>query len=113
VTYVVTDACIRCKYMDCVEICPVDCFYEGATMLVINPLECIDCNACVPECSAEAILPDTDPGSTPWIELNATYSQLWPNVTFKRDQTPADADEHKGEADKFANYFSPEPGAGD
>src|SRR3989337_2437272 len=58
-TYVVTDACIRCKYMDCVEVCPVDCFYEGENMLVINPNECIDCGVCEPECPAEAILPDT------------------------------------------------------
>ncbi len=58
-TYVVTDACIRCKYMDCVEVCPVDCFYEGENMLVINPSECIDCGVCEPECPAEAILPDT------------------------------------------------------
>ena len=56
-TYVVTDACIRCKYMDCVEVCPVDCFYEGDNMLVINPSECIDCGVCEPECPAEAILP--------------------------------------------------------
>jgi NAD-dependent dihydropyrimidine dehydrogenase PreA subunit len=61
-TYVVTDACIRCKYMDCVEVCPVDCFYEGENMLVINPNECIDCGVCEPECPAEAILPDTESG---------------------------------------------------
>ena len=61
-TYVVTDACIRCKYMDCVEVCPVDCFYEGENMLVINPSECIDCGVCEPECPAEAILPDTESG---------------------------------------------------
>ena len=59
-TYVVTDACIRCKYMDCVEVCPVDCFYEGENMLVINPDECIDCGVCEPECPPEAILPDTE-----------------------------------------------------
>ena len=62
-TYVVTDACIRCKYMDCVEVCPVDCFYEGENMLVINPSECIDCGVCEPECPAEAILPDTESGA--------------------------------------------------
>ena len=61
-TYVVTEACIRCKYMDCVEVCPVDCFYEGDNMLVINPSECIDCGVCEPECPAEAILPDTEAG---------------------------------------------------
>ena len=60
-TYIVTDACIRCKYMDCVEVCPVDCFYEGENMLVIHPDECIDCGVCEPECPAEAILPEIDP----------------------------------------------------
>ena len=59
-TYVVTEACIRCKYMDCVEVCPVDCFYEGENMLVIHPDECIDCGVCEPECPVEAILPDTE-----------------------------------------------------
>jgi ferredoxin len=59
-TYVVTDACIKCKYTDCVEVCPVDCFYEGENFLVINPDECIDCGACVPECPAEAIYLDDD-----------------------------------------------------
>jgi ferredoxin len=71
-TYVVTDACIRCKYMDCVEVCPVDCFYEGENMLVINPSECIDCGVCEPECPAEAILPDTESGLEQWLELNTT-----------------------------------------
>jgi ferredoxin len=59
VTFVVTDNCIKCKYMDCVEVCPVDCFYEGDNMLVIHPDECIDCGVCEPECPAEAIVPDT------------------------------------------------------
>jgi ferredoxin len=69
-TYVVTDACIKCKYTDCVEVCPVDCFYEGENMLVINPSECIDCGVCEPECPAEAILPDTEGGLEQWLELN-------------------------------------------
>ena len=59
-TYVVKDACVKCKYMDCVEVCPVDCFYEGENMLVIHPDECIDCGVCEPECPAEAISDDTD-----------------------------------------------------
>ena len=59
-TYIVNEACIKCKYMDCVEVCPVDCFYEGENMLVIHPDECIDCGVCEPECPPEAILPDTD-----------------------------------------------------
>src|SRR6516164_5252688 len=63
-TYVVTEACIRCKYMDCVEVCPVDCFYEGENMLVIHPDECIDCGVCEPECPVDAIIPDSEPGRT-------------------------------------------------
>ena len=108
-TYVVTEACIKCKYMDCVEVCPVDCFYEGENMLVINPSECIDCGVCEPECPAEAILPDTEPGLEKWLELNATFSAQWPNLTVKKP-SPADADEYKGVPDKFDKFFSPEPG---
>ncbi|MGZ8997580.1 MAG: ferredoxin FdxA [Allosphingosinicella sp.] len=111
-TYVVTEACIRCKYMDCVEVCPVDCFYEGENMLVINPSECIDCGVCEPECPAEAILPDTEAGLGKMLEINATYSAEWPNITRKRE-SPADADEHKGEEGKFEKYFSTDPGEGD
>ena len=61
-TYIVNESCIRCKYMDCVEVCPVDCFYEGENMLVIHPDECIDCGVCEPECPVDAIKPDTEPG---------------------------------------------------
>ena len=111
-TYVVTDACIRCKFTDCVEICPVACFHEGENMLVIDPNECIDCNACVPECPAEAILSDIEPEAERWLELNAQYSAEWPNITARKDP-PADADDHKGEEDKFEKYFSSSPGAGD
>ena len=74
-TYVVTEACIRCKYMDCVEVCPVDCFYEGNNMLVIHPDECIDCGVCEPECPADAILPDTEQAAEPWLELNRDYAE--------------------------------------
>jgi len=111
-TYVVTDACIRCKYMDCVEVCPVDCFYEGENMLVINPSECIDCGVCEPECPAEAILPDTEDGLEKWLELNAKFSADWPNITAKKE-SPADADAFKGKEGKYEEYFSPEPGEGD
>ncbi len=107
-TYVVTDACIKCKYMDCVEVCPVDCFYEGENMLVINPNECIDCGVCEPECPAEAILPDTENGLEQWLELNAQYSAEWPNITTKHE-TPADADEFKGVEGKFENSSHPIP----
>jgi len=111
-TYVVTDACIRCKYMDCVEVCPVDCFYEGENMLVINPSECIDCGVCEPECPAEAILPDTENGLEKWLELNTAMSAVWPNLTRKKD-APADADAFKDVPDKYDTYFSAEPGEGD
>lgn len=111
-TYVVMDNCIKCKYMDCVEVCPVDCFYEGENMLVINPDECIDCGVCEPECPAEAIQPDTSAGVETWIQLNDQYSRIWPNVTIKRD-APADAKEYDGQTGKLEKYFSPEPGKGD
>ena len=75
-TYVVTETCIKCKYMDCVEVCPVDCFYVGANMLVIHPDECIDCGACIPECPVDAIFADTDVPEEEehWIERNAEES---------------------------------------
>ena len=111
-TYVVTDNCIRCKYTDCVEVCPVDCFYEGENMLVINPDECIDCGVCEPECPAEAISPDTEPGLDKWLELNAEYAVKWPNITAKKDEMP-EAKEMDGTPGKFEQFFSPEPGTGD
>ena len=108
--YVVTEACVKCKYTDCVEVCPVDCFYEGENMLVINPEECIDCGVCEPECPAEAIVPDTDSAATAWVEINQRYSSEWPNLSKKKD-APPDADDYKGVADKFAKFFSPKPGS--
>jgi len=109
-TYVVTEACIKCKYMDCVEVCPVDCFYEGENMLVIHPDECIDCGVCEPECPPEAIVPDTDPQAESWLELNRDYSDnKWPNIT-RKGEPPADADEHRDETDKYSKYFSDKPG---
>ena len=89
----------------------MDCFYEGENMLVINPSECIDCGVCEPECPAEAILPDTEKGLETFLELNATYSASWPNITQSRE-APADADEYKGREDKM-ELFSAEPGEGD
>ena len=70
-TYVVNDNCISCKYMDCMEVCPVDCFYEGENLLVIHPDECIDCGVCEPECPADAIKPDTEPGLDKWLNSTA------------------------------------------
>jgi ferredoxin len=111
-TFIVTDNCIKCKYMDCVEVCPVDCFYEGENMLVIHPDECIDCGVCEPECPAEAIFPDTKPELESWLKLNADYALVWPNITIKREP-PADAKEFDGVSGKFERYFSPNPGQGD
>jgi ferredoxin len=110
-TYIVNDKCIKCKYMDCVEVCPVDCFYEGENMLVIHPDECIDCGVCEPECPVDAIKPDTVPGLEKWLALNAEYAKAWPNITIKRDP-PEDAKEWEGKEGKEA-YFSPKPGQGD
>ena len=108
-TYVVVENCIKCKYMDCVEVCPVDCFYEGENMLVIHPDECIDCGVCEPECPVEAIIPDSEPVAEQWIELNRQYSNAWPNIT-RKGEAPADADAFKDVADKFKTHFSPNPG---
>ena len=111
-TYIVDDGCIKCKYMDCVEVCPVDCFYEGENMLVIHPDECIDCGVCEPECPIEAILPDTEGDVTKWVTLNTEFAEKWPNITRMRE-SPVDADDFKDEAGKFEKYFSDKPGAGD
>ncbi len=111
-TYVVMEACIKCKFMDCVEVCPVDCFYEGENMLVISPSECIDCGVCEPECPAEAILPDTEDGLEKMLEINTKFSEEWPNITVSRDP-PADADDFKGVEGKFEAHFSEKPGEGD
>src|SRR3546814_4692290 len=93
-TYVVTESCSKGKFQDCVEVCPVDCFYTGENMLVSHPDECIDCGVCEPECPVEAIVPDTDGGAEPWLELNRDYSAQWPNITRKGPQPP-DADEYR------------------
>jgi ferredoxin len=106
--YVVTEACIKCKYMDCVEVCPVDCFYAGENMLVISPDECIDCGVCEPECPVDAILPDSESGMERWLEVNRDYAAKWPNIT-RKGEAPTDADQWKGVADKFAQHFSAEP----
>ncbi|MGB8841158.1 MAG: ferredoxin FdxA [Aliidongia sp.] len=108
-TYVVTEACIKCKYMDCVEVCPVDCFYEGETMLVIHPDECIDCGVCEPECPAEAIIPDSDAQAERWVGLNRDYAVSWPNIT-RKGVAPADADAFKDVDGKFDKFFSANPG---
>jgi ferredoxin len=108
-TYVVTDACIKCKYMDCVEVCPVDCFYEGEVMLVINPNECIDCGVCEPECPAEAILPDTESGLEKWLELNTSFSAEWPNITRKKDSSSTPASPPNGPTSPARKTARPTP----
>lgn len=91
--YVVTDNCIRCKYMDCVQVCPVDCFREGVEMLVIDPDECIDCGVCEPECPADAIRA-ADQADDTWLALNTRLAGQWPSVTAK-GSPPDDADRWK------------------
>ena len=116
-TYLVTDNCVKCKHTDCVEVCPVDCFYEGENFLVINPDECIDCGVCEPECPVDAIVPDAmfndDPmAQEKWNDINLKYSTLWPNITKKKDPLP-DADKWNGVPNKYEEHFSEEPGTGD
>ena len=111
-TYVVTEDCIKCKYQDCIEVCPVDCFYVGENMLVIHPDECIDCGVCEPECPAEAILPDTESDAEKWLEPNREYSEKWPNIT-KKGEEPGDADKWKDIPNKWQDHFSKKPGQGD
>jgi ferredoxin len=102
-TYVVIDACVKCKYTDCVEVCPVDCFYEGEDMLVINPEECIDCGVCVPECPIDAIKPEADELMV-WIERAHKLSKKWPRITIKKEP-PLDAEKYIYEKNKFEKYI--------
>lgn len=101
-TYVVTESCIRCKYTDCVEVCPVDCFHEGPNMLVIDPEECIDCSLCVPECPVDAIFADDDvpEDQRRFIQINAELAPDWPVIVEKK-AAPADADDWVGVKDKL------------
>lgn len=112
-TFIVTEKCIKCKYTDCVEVCPVDCFYEGENMLVINPDECIDCGVCEPECPIEAIKSDEEieAGEEKWLALNLKFSATWPNITIAKIPLP-DADEWAEKEDKEAE-LSEKPGLGD
>ena len=103
-TYVVTENCIACKYTDCVEVCPVDCFYEGENMLVIHPDECIDCGVCEPECPADAIRPDTEPDTEKWVEFNRKYSEMWPVLVTRRDPLP-EAEEMDGKPGKLGAFL--------
>ena len=112
-TYIVKDECIKCKLMDCVEVCPVDCFYEGENMLVIHPDECIDCGVCEPECPIDAIVSDSNYESDDkekWLKVNEKYSKLWPNIVKKKDP-PEDSEKYKNMKNKFDKYFSEKPGS--
>jgi ferredoxin len=102
-TFVVTENCINCKYMDCVEVCPVDCFHAGPNFLVIDPDECIDCTLCEPECPANAIKSEDDvgDGERHFLALNAELAKLWPTLT-ERQEPPADAKDWDGKPDKLA-----------
>lgn len=93
-TFVVTESCIRCKFTDCVEVCPVDCFYEGPNFLAINPQECIDCGLCEPECPVKAIFSEDDlpEQQREFLAINERVSALWPNITHKKP-APADAND--------------------
>ena len=95
-TYVVTESCIKCKYTDCVEVCPVDCFYEGPEFLVIHPDECIDCGLCEPECPIEAIFADDElpANQIEFVEINARLADVYENITEAREPLP-DADNFK------------------
>jgi len=119
-TYIVNDNCIKCKFKDCVEVCPVDCFYEGENMLVINPDECIDCGVCVPECPADAIISDlnveTNAKDKFWLKMNTEYAEKWPNITSNGPELPDanswNPNEKKGGTYKGGDktqYFSGKP----
>ncbi|PIZ31834.1 MAG: ferredoxin [Alphaproteobacteria bacterium CG_4_10_14_0_8_um_filter_53_9] len=100
--FVVTGKCIKCRYTDCVEVCPVDCFYQGENMLVINPDECIDCGVCEPECPIEAIKSDEELTSDEmhWADINQKFSALWPQITESVGPMP--------EAETFSDQSSSE-----
>ena len=111
-TYIVKDECIKCKLTDCVEVCPVNCFYEGENMLVINPDECIDCGVCEPECPIDAIKPDTDDSvkdMEKWLLLNKEFSAKWPNISKKKEPMK-NHEKFREMKNKFKEHFSEKPG---
>jgi len=113
-TYLVTENCIKCKHTDCVEVCPVDCFYEGENFLVINPDECIDCGVCEPECPIDAIVPDhslDQEEQNKWLEINQKYSLIWPVITESKGAL-VDHEEWTDVPNKLS-VLSEKPGEGD
>lgn len=107
-SFVVIESCIKCKFTDCVDVCPVNCFYEGETMLVIHQTDCIDCGLCEAECPVDAIVPDSHPAATEWIARNEKYSTLWPNISRSREHGP-DAERYRTVTSKYPDLFSPAP----
>ena len=110
-TYIVDENCIKCKHMDCVDVCPVDCFYEGENMLVIHPDECIDCGVCEPECPIDAIKADTDDSVVDmdkWLSINKKFSKKWPNISKKKEPMK-DSEKFKKIQNKFSEHFSEKP----
>ncbi len=110
-THVVTEACIRCKYTDCVVVCPVDAFREGRNFLVIDPGECIDCTLCVPECPVGAIVPEDELSDSQreYLALNATLAEAWPRIVEPRDPLPDAA--HWAQIDAKRQWLDPAPPA--
>jgi len=111
-TFVVCEPCIKCKITDCVDVCPVACFHEGANMLAIDPDECIDCGVCVDECPVNAIFPG-DEVPEKWreyTEMNAKYAKLWPVIHQGKD--PAETIDEFRDVKEKRGHFSPEPGEG-
>jgi ferredoxin len=111
-TFIVKDECLKCKLTDCVEVFPVDCFYEGQNMLVINPDECIDCGVCEPECPIDAIKPDTDDeiiDKEKWLLLNKKFSAIWPNISKKKEPME-NHEKFRDIKDKYDKHFSEKPG---
>lgn len=101
-THVVTENCVRCRYTDCVDVCPVDCFREGPNFLVIDPDECIDCAVCIPECPANAIVAEEDvpPEQAVFVQLNAELAKVWPSITRMKEHLP-DADQWRDVPNKL------------
>tara|TARA_B100000700_G_C14537487_1_gene620385 strand:- start:68 stop:412 length:345 start_codon:yes stop_codon:yes gene_type:complete len=111
-TYIVKDECIKCKLTDCVEVCPVDCFYEGENMLVINPDECIDCGVCEPECPIDAIVSDNEyneEDKDKWLLINKKFSNIWPNITKKKEPMQ-EHEKFREIKNKHEKHFSEKPG---
>lgn len=104
--FVVTDNCIQCKYTDCVAVCPADAFHEGPNFLAINPIDCIDCELCVPECPADAIYQEDElpKDQQQYLELNAELCEVWPKITEVIAPLP-DADQHNGTPNKLGKLI--------